>query len=41
MAKLDRDHASYEMGMHTDQLAGRSQQVFFLPEEEEDIALLL
>jgi glutamate synthase domain-containing protein 3 len=36
MAKLDRDHASYEMGMHTEQLAGRSQQVFFLPEEEEN-----
>jgi len=36
MAKLDREHASYEMGMHTEQLAGRSQQVFFLPEEEEN-----
>ena len=36
MAKLDRDHASYEMGMHTEQLAGRTQQVFFLPEEEEN-----
>jgi glutamate synthase domain-containing protein 3 len=35
MAELDRDHASYEMGMHTEQLAGRTQQVFFLPEEEE------
>ena len=36
MAKLDRDHASYEMGMHTETLAGRTQQVFFLPEEEEN-----
>jgi methylamine---glutamate N-methyltransferase subunit B len=34
MAELDRDHASYEMGMHTEQLAGRTQQVFFLPEEQ-------
>ena len=36
MAELDRDHASYEMGMHTETLAGRTQQVFFLPEEEEN-----
>ncbi len=36
MANLDRDHASYEMGMHTEQLAGRTQQVFFLPEEKEN-----
>ena len=36
MAELDRDHASYEMGMHTEQLAGRTQQVFFSPEEEEE-----
>jgi len=36
MAELDRDHASYEMGMHTERLAGRTQQVFFLPEEEEN-----
>jgi glutamate synthase domain-containing protein 3 len=36
MAELDRDHASYDMGMHTEQLAGRTQQVFFLPEEEEN-----
>ena len=36
MAELDRDHASYEMGMHTEQLAGRTQQVFFLPEEQEN-----
>ncbi len=36
MAELDHDHASYEMGMHTEQLAGRTQQVFFSPEEEEN-----
>ena len=36
MAELDREHASYDMGMHTEQLAGRTQQVFFLPEEEEN-----
>ena len=29
MAELKQDHASYEMGMHTEQLAGRTQQVFF------------
>ena len=32
------DHSgdrSYEMGMHTEQLSGRTQQVFFHPEEEE------
>ena len=36
MAELDREHASYEMGMHTEQLAGRTQQTFFSPEEEEN-----
>jgi len=29
MAELKQDQASYEMGMHTEQLAGRTQQVFF------------
>ena len=29
MAKLDDEHASYRMGMHTEQLAGRTQQMFF------------
>lgn len=36
MAKLSRDatqNPSMEMGMHTEQLAGRTQQVFFSPEE--------
>lgn len=27
---------SFEMGMHTEQLAGRTQQVYFSPEEEEN-----
>lgn len=36
MAKLKQAHESYRMGMHTEQLAGRTQQVFFLPEEEEN-----
>ena len=30
------DDRSYELGMHTEQLAGRTQQVFFSPEEEEN-----
>jgi glutamate synthase domain-containing protein 3 len=30
-----QDERSYEMGMHTEQLTGRTQQVFFHPEEEE------
>ena len=30
-----QDDRSYEMGMHTEQLAGRTQQAFFRPEEEE------
>jgi methylamine---glutamate N-methyltransferase subunit B len=29
------DDNSYEMGMHTEQLSGRTQQVFFRPEESE------
>lgn len=35
MAELDRPHISHEMGMHDEQLAGRTQQVFFSPEEED------
>lgn len=35
MAELDRPHVSHEMGMHSEQLAGRTQQVFFSPEEAE------
>ncbi len=34
MAELKRGD-SFEMGMHTEQLAGRTQQTFFRPEEEE------
>ena len=30
------DDKSYEMGMHTEQLGGRTQQVFFSPAEEEN-----
>ncbi len=29
---------SYEMGMHTEQLSGRTQQIFFSPEESENLA---
>lgn len=31
-----KQHISHEMGMHTEQLAGRTQQRFFLPAEEEN-----
>jgi len=37
MAKL-KEHVSHEMGLHTEQLAGRTQQVFFDPEEGENFA---
>ena len=36
MAELDREAASFEMGMHTEQLAGRTQQVYFSAEEAEN-----
>ena len=36
MAELNQGHESYEMGMHTEQLAGRTQQIFFSPEESEN-----
>ena len=35
MAELNHEHESHRMGMHTEQLAGRTQQTFFAPEEEE------
>lgn len=39
MAELEsRD--SHEMGMHEEQLAGRTQQIFFKPEEEENFTYL-
>lgn len=40
MAELTKqrtqEHKSYQMGLHTEQLAGRTQQVFFSPEEGEN-----
>ena len=36
MAELTHEHESHRMGMHTEQLAGRTQQTFFAPEEEEN-----
>ncbi len=34
MATLDQQHKSYDMGMHTEQLHGRSQQMFFSVDED-------
>lgn len=34
MAEVDRGSKSDRMGMHTEQLSGRTQQVFFAPEDE-------
>ena len=36
MAKLKAAPKSREMGLHEEQLSGRTQQTFFLPEEEEN-----
>jgi glutamate synthase domain-containing protein 3 len=36
MAELRREHRSHELGLHTEQLAGRTQQRFFDPEETEN-----
>ena len=36
MAELNVEHQSHRMGMHTEQLAGRTQQVFFNAEEGEN-----
>ena len=38
MAELSREQESHRMGMHTEQLAGRTQQIFFAPEEAENFA---
>ena len=38
MEELNREHESHRMGMHTEQLAGRTQQIFFAPEETENFA---
>ncbi len=35
MAELDQEHESHRMGMHTEQLGGRTQQMFFSAEEED------
>ena len=35
-ASVSSEDRSYEMGMHTEQLSGRTQQVFFRPSEEEN-----
>lgn len=37
MEELNKEQKSYQMGMHTEQLAGRTQQVFFSPEEAESL----
>ena len=37
MVEIKPEHDSHAMGMHTEQLAGRSQQVFFSAEEEESL----
>ena len=37
MAELEQDHESYELGMHTEQLSGRTQQVFFSAEESDNL----
>src|SRR3954447_20774603 len=37
MEKLKDEGKSHEMGMHTEQLAGRTQQIFFSPREEENL----
>jgi glutamate synthase domain-containing protein 3 len=36
MAELNDEHESHRMGMHTEQLAGRTQQIYFSPEEGEN-----
>ncbi|MEX0923039.1 MAG: GXGXG motif-containing protein [Rhodovibrionaceae bacterium] len=33
---MEQEQRSHELGMHTEQLRGRSQQVFFKPDEEEN-----
>ena len=35
MAKLKEAHKSHDLGMHEERLAGRTQQVYFSPEEDE------
>lgn len=33
---MEQEQRSHELGMHTEQLRGRSQQIFFKPDEEEN-----
>ena len=37
MAELDQAHESYELGMHTEQLSGRTQQFFFSAEASDNL----
>ena len=37
MADMNTNERSFDMGMHTEQLAGRTQQVYFKPEEAENL----
>ena len=36
MAELNTEHDSHKLGMHTEQLSGRTQQVFFSPSAEDN-----
>ena len=36
MASVSTDHKSHEMGLHDEQLAGRTQQIYFSASEEEN-----
>ncbi len=36
MASVNKDHKSHEMGLHDEQLAGRTQQMYFSASEEEN-----
>ena len=36
MAEIEGSHQSHDMGLHTEQLGGRSQQIFFSAEEGEN-----
>ena len=36
MANLDTQHKSHDMGLHQEQLTGRTQQVFFSPAAEDN-----
>ncbi len=37
MAQIDEAHKSHAMGLHDERLAGRTQQVFFSPADEENL----